>query len=110
MGFFNTKPPPKSMRKPSQIAAANFRAVEICSDPGACAAAHANVGRRFLSSDSVPRIPMLECDRKSDCTCRYRHHEDRRAGPRRGVELGRPGSGAWIVADRRRERGRRIDD
>lgn len=110
MGFFSTKPAPKPMRKPAQAATADFRAVEICSDPGACAAARECQGRRFLSTGSAPRIPMLECDRKGDCTCRYRHHEDRREGARRGVELGKPGSGAWIVADRRRARGRRIDD
>lgn len=109
MGFFSTKQP-KPMLKPGQAATAYFRAVEICSDPGACAAARESVGRRFLSSGSPPRIPMLGCDREGNCTCRYRHHEDRRAGPRRGVELGKPGSGAWIVADRRQARGRRVGD
>jgi hypothetical protein len=110
MGFFNSKPPPRPMRKPLLTATADFRAVEIRSEPGACAAARECVGRRFLSSGSAPPIPMLGCDRKSDCTCRYQHHEDRRAGPRRGVELGKPGSGSWIVADRRNARGRRADD
>ena len=91
-------------------ATADFRAVEICADAGACTAARNCAGQRFLASGSVPRIPLLDCDHKSHCTCRYRHHEDRRAGPRRGVELGKPGSGAWIVADRRLAGGRRAGD
>jgi hypothetical protein len=86
-----------------------FHAVEICGNPESCQAALRCAGLRFLSRESPPTLPMRYCDRPGQCTCRYRHHDDRRAGPRRNNENGRPAQ-PWSQSDRRQRRGRRKDD
>jgi hypothetical protein len=63
-----------------------FDAVEIVpSDYGACNAARALAGQRFLSN-RIPKLPLPECD-KAQCDCGYRHHKDRRAGLRRVADM-----------------------
>jgi hypothetical protein len=67
--------------------------------------------KRFLSGEA-PRFPLPECRQPGRCECIYRHHEDRRAGPRRSTEKG------WQPSPRsdpqggekRRSRGRRSTD
>ena len=61
-----------------------YHAVSIVAGPQCCAAAKAQVGRRYLSKEA-PRLPVAGCDRP-DCRCRYAHHDDRRALPRRIVD------------------------
>jgi hypothetical protein len=56
----------------------DFHAVSIRPGIFACKAARDLEGQRFLSG-SAPRIPLSGCD-ASDCTCRFSHHADRRAG------------------------------
>jgi hypothetical protein len=56
----------------------DFHAVSIRPGIFACKAARDLEGERFLSG-SAPRIPLPGCD-ASDCTCRFSHHPDRRAG------------------------------
>ena len=60
-------------------------AVSIAPGPRACAAAHDLVRRRFLSREA-PSLPLMDCNR-TDCQCRYEHHEDRRKGPRRARDF-----------------------
>jgi hypothetical protein len=87
----------------------DFHAVSIRPGVFACKAARELEGQRFLS-DLAPRIPLAECD-ASDCTCRFAHHSDRRAGddrrtpypPALGLD---PGS---IGSDQRGERDRRSE-
>lgn len=55
-----------------------FHAVSIKVGGKACDAAREMEGRRFLSS-AAPKIPLPRCD-NSKCTCRFIHHDDRRAG------------------------------
>ena len=86
-----------------------FHAVEICGGPLACAMAKGCAGHRYLSRESPPVLPLSQCDRPGQCSCRYRHHDDRRAGPRRANENGRPPM-AWLKGERRERRGRRWDD
>lgn len=59
----------------------DFHAVSIRPGAFACKAARNMEGQRFLSG-SAPRIPLPDCD-ASDCSCRFAHHADRRAGDER---------------------------
>ena len=85
-----------------------YHCVSIVGGPNACAAAKALALQRLLSADA-PRLPIATCDKPSTCTCKYRHHDDRRAGPRRAVEDGQPVR-PWEDSERRRRRGRRDAD
>jgi hypothetical protein len=78
--------------------------------PGAthCQAAEAAKGRRFLSSQA-PILPLRDCDIAS-CSCKYRHHEDRRGAPRRSEENRSGGLRSRTGVDRRNSRGRRETD
>lgn len=68
----------------------NFHAVSVVSrNKIRCPAVALIEKKRFLSVDA-PRLPLDGCTNKSSCQCVYKHHEDRRSGPRRAHELGRP--------------------
>jgi hypothetical protein len=91
-----------------QKARLRYHCVEIVAGPGGCKAAVELKKTRLLSADA-PRLPLATCDTPGQCNCRYRHHDDRRAGPRRGAETGtsvRP----WTQTNRRKARGRRDSD
>jgi len=99
-------------RKPAPAARTSapanpFHAVSVVPGKNACAAAHRFTGRRFLSRQA-PKLPLPTCD-AAICTCRYKHHKDRRVGPRRRSEIGMM-SPLWNGTERRRSRGRRADD
>jgi hypothetical protein len=95
-------------RPPPQPPAANpYHAVSILPGKGACPSAYRLTGLRFLSRNA-PRLPLPSCD-SAHCTCRFRHHKDRRAGPRRRSDQGMM-SGLWNGPERRRSPGRRADD
>jgi hypothetical protein len=96
------QPPPKPRPDRTQ-----FHAVSIIPGDNACAAAYRFTGQRFLSA-RAPRLPLPSCD-SAVCTCRYRHHKDRRSGPRRHSDMGMM-SGMYNGSERRRSRGRRADD
>jgi hypothetical protein len=98
------KQPPTQPRPPEKT---NFHAVSILPGDNACAAAYRFTGQRFLSV-GAPRLPLPSCDAAA-CTCRYKHHKDRRAGPRRHSDMGMM-SGMYGGSERRRSRGRRADD
>jgi hypothetical protein len=85
-----------------------WHAVHIVVGPNACAAAVALGKRRFLSSEA-PRLPLAECTAAMTCTCVYRHHKDRRSGPRRWSDQGGVNR-ARSQDERRAKRGRREDD
>lgn len=55
-----------------------FHAVALKYAENACDAAKAMTGRRFLSK-AAPRLPLPECD-FPNCSCRFVHYDDRRAG------------------------------
>ena len=103
--LIETKPPRSeevSTRKPRH----RWHAVTIVAPSGACEAAFACKGKRFLSSEA-PRLPLAQCD-ADRCNCKYRHFEDRRAGPRRSAETGAPEKRTPV--NRREKRGRRSVD
>jgi hypothetical protein len=105
------KPRPPASAKPRGAAAGGasnpYRAVSILPGKNACEAAHRFKGLRFLSRQA-PRLPLPTCD-AAQCDCRFRHHADRRAGPRRRNEQGMM-QPLWQGAERRRAGGRRADD
>ena len=84
-----------------------YHAVSVIPGVASCAAAHRFTGQRFLSR-LAPKLPLPSCD-ASQCTCRFKHHRDRRSGPRRRGEIGMM-QAHWSGAERRRMGGRRADD
>jgi len=56
-----------------------YRATSIVFDDAACDAVKALGRKRFLDRDrDVPKLPLKDCS-SSQCTCKYAHHDDRRA-------------------------------
>lgn len=89
--------------------AGQYHAVSIRAGSRACGTAKALKEERFLSVDA-PSLPLGNCPSPRKCQCRYRHHEDRREGPRRDRDVGLPGI-FWTLAERRQiEIGRRATD
>jgi hypothetical protein len=87
-----------------------YHCVEIVGQADCCVAARALEGQRLLS-DRAPLLPLADCDRAPDCGCIYRHHDDRRAGPRRQKPAGQQQKKRlWAGPDRRVGRGRREAD
>jgi hypothetical protein len=88
-----------------------FHAVSIRYGSGACEAARAMEGRRFLSG-AAPTLPLPECD-AAECRCRFKHHEDRRSGRERrnvwGQGLGGGTTGQY-PKEQRKGRDRRRED
>jgi hypothetical protein len=91
------------------VKVASHHAVSIATGPRCCAPARQLRDQRFLSRDA-PKLPLKECDR-ADCTCRYEHHQDRRASLRRARDMGVSIDG-WVETDKRgkKVRGRRKAD
>jgi hypothetical protein len=86
-----------------------FHAVSVVAGANACAQAKALKGIRLLSPEA-PRLPIVGCTNPAGCTCKYQHHDDRRAGPRRsGLRNVRRDVGG-ADANRRRLLGRRDSD
>jgi hypothetical protein len=103
-GLFGPKKRPLPKPRPVET---KFHAVSIIAGAGACAAAHRFTKQRFLS-EYAPRLPLPTCD-SAVCTCHYKHHKDRRAGPRRRGEVGMMVA-LYQGSERRRSRGRRATD
>jgi hypothetical protein len=111
--LFKRKPESKSSSgtwtklNQAPVATNPYHAVSVIPGQGSCAAAHRFTGQRFLSRQA-PKLPLPTCD-AARCTCRFKHHQDRRAGPRRGSEIGMM-QAYWNGAEKRRTGGRRADD
>jgi hypothetical protein len=84
-----------------------YHAVSVLPGKGACAAAFRFAGQRFLSRQA-PRLPLPSCNAQT-CGCRFKHHKDRRAGPRRNSDVGMMTLG-FSGRERRQSRGRRSTD
>lgn len=84
-----------------------YHAVSVIPGVVSCAAAHRFTGQRFLSR-LAPKLPLPTCD-AVQCTCRFKHHKDRRAGPRRRGETSLI-QAHWSGTERRRAGGRRAED
>jgi hypothetical protein len=101
------KPTKRVSPAKSAPAAQPFHAVSIIPGPNACAASYRFTGHRFLSRQA-PKLPLPTCD-AFHCTCRFKHHEDRRAGLRRRSDIGLM-SGHYPGPERRQRGGRRSTD
>jgi hypothetical protein len=64
-----------------------YHAVSVQAAGGTCAPAAALAGRRFLAREA-PALPLAGCS-TARCTCVYKHHDDRRVGPRRATDRAR---------------------
>lgn len=86
-----------------------YHAVTIVAGPAACEQALAVKDVRLLSLEA-PRLPLVGCTNAEGCQCRFQHHADRRAGPRRSAM--RSGRYNVVATDdsRRRLPGRRDSD
>jgi len=85
-----------------------YHCVSIVGGPACCPAVKEMALQRLLSADA-PRLPVKTCDRPEACQCKFRHYDDRRAGPRRAEEGARV-SAARVSDERRHMRGRRDAD
>jgi hypothetical protein len=94
--------------EPQRTKDRSFRAVSIQPGERACACAISLEAKRFLSGEA-PRLPLRDCDRAA-CTCRYRHHEDRRREPRRYSDQAHFPRHYTGPERRTVQRGRRADD
>jgi hypothetical protein len=103
----NTKEPGGKPAKSGKRPHNRWHAVAIVPGAGCCKAAESAKGRRFLSSEA-PLLPLRTCD-VAACTCKYRHHEDRRGTPRRSEEAG-GNQRSRATTERRSNRGRRETD
>jgi hypothetical protein len=104
-GLFKSPDPPPVRR--ALTPQHPYHAVSIISGPHACEASRRFKGFRFLSQQA-PRLPLPTCT-SAQCDCRFRHHNDRRAGPRRRSDQGMM-SGLFDGSERRRTGGRRAED
>lgn len=86
----------------------HYHCVSIVGGPNGCAAVKELALQRLLSADA-PRLPLKTCDHPESCACKFRHHDDRRAGPRRAADEGRP-TRPWESGERRHRGGRRDSD
>lgn len=84
-----------------------FHAVSVVPGAQACQAVYVFTGQRFLSRNA-PRLPVAGCNSRF-CTCKFKHHKDRRVGPRRRSDFGF-GPALWRGVERRMRHGRRTED
>jgi hypothetical protein len=89
-------PPPK--------AGGRFSGVEIRTRGGACRAAQALRGRRFLSKDA-PSLPLPDCTHAT-CACSFSKLPDRRTEGRR-LDYGTLNASLFLTTNRRMKRDRR---
>jgi len=88
-----------------ETTAGPYHSVTILSLRSSCVTARALKGIRFLSKEA-PALPLEDCD-IAICNCRYKHHADRRDGPRRGEEQGAARIPSMSGEEKRQERDRR---
>jgi hypothetical protein len=84
-----------------------FAAVEIRRRSGACAAAHALAGQRFLANQA-PALPLVGCT-KTRCECAFAKLSDRRTDDRRWGHEGQSAA-MFLEAQRRTQADRRDTD
>ena len=100
-------------RKPVEVTRAHYwitnpyHAVGIVPGLCACDAVRLLGKQRYLAREA-PALPVKGCTER-DCSCHYKHFDDRRGAPRRASDrIGPPG--VWTGTERRRSRGRRVND
>lgn len=97
--------------KPPVVRAVGGRwhAVSVAASGNGCAAARMLQRARFLSAEA-PTLPLNGCGHPQSCRCFYKHHDDRRAQPRRREEITGLRANVRIAEERRHDRDRRQSD
>ena len=95
-----SSPPP-----PPAKAGGRFGGVEIRMRKGACSAARALEGKRFLAKNA-PELPLSSCDAQR-CACSFTKLSDRRTDARRFQQGGLTAS-LFQATNRRNKRDRRL--
>jgi hypothetical protein len=90
-------------------AVGRWHAVSVAATSDCCSAARVLQRSRFLSAEA-PSLPLTGCMAKQSCRCFYRHHDDRRAKPRRREEITGLRPNVRVAMERRFERDRRQAD
>jgi len=96
---------------PAGATGSEFHAVSLKVTGTACDAAKAMTGRRFLAA-AAPKLPLPDCD-VLECSCRFVHHKDRRAGKDRRSPFSPAGCGGGtgrFKRDQREGKDRREDE
>lgn len=93
---------------PSSHAAA-FRSVSILQGPQGCCASKDLAKVRFLAKQA-PALPLAKCTMQDGCHCRYVKHPDRRAEPRRLIDVAGMSALLFESEERRATAGRRKTD
>ena len=108
-GLFVREEPKPTSTKATPKPVTKYHAVSIEPGRNCCHSARMLRGKMYLSSEA-PALPLKNCV-NDQCTCRYAHHEDRRAGLRRASDMGVAIDG-WFERDNRQGtvRGRRKTD
>jgi len=106
MPLEQTAKKPKSSAKskpPSTLI--DYRAVSLVPGIKCCAAAKSAAGKRYLWRET-PRLPLVDCAKPTNCSCKLHKTADRRDEDRR---LHGAGEGArWFAgSEQRKRRGRR---
>ncbi len=96
--------PRRSSRQPVK---SECHAVEVVSPVQVCDAAAKLAGVRILAGEA-PVLPLADCTQGDSCACKYKHHQDRREGPRRDADIGLPNT--YLDSDKRQSPGRRSAD
>jgi hypothetical protein len=93
-----------------------WHAVAVSTGKPCCRASVAARTVRYLSSEAPP-LPLAGCTQPDACLCKYKHHGDRRVGPRRTTDsdlyknaLSRHVMARLTIQDRRSTKGRRATD
>jgi hypothetical protein len=76
--------PPKGAPPDKAPEKSRWDAVQLVPGLRCCTAVKQAARKRWLSA-VAPRFPLPGCD-LTTCECRYQHHADRRAGPRRRAD------------------------
>jgi hypothetical protein len=104
--------PQTACHKRPVLRAGKYHAVSINPGSCGCSAVKAVGEKRFLTTGTVPNLPLADCNRAT-CGCRYVRHEDRRGsqGNRRAIfSIQTDLYGLDGENDRRQRRGRRASD
>jgi hypothetical protein len=97
---------PATKRMPRPAAhVCDFRAVSLAPSLECCSATKDAASKRYLWREA-PRLPLPGCAMRSNCSCKFIKHTDRRDGDRR-LFGGNVNSQWFAGSERRKHRGRR---
>jgi hypothetical protein len=95
------KPTPGLVTKPAS-AGKDYRAASVTPGVKCCPAAKNITGKRYLLREGL-RLPLVNCTKPADCTCKFKKVPDRRDDDRR---IGVSETGRWFAGVEKRKRGR----